>query len=265
MRLKDWMLRAMLLLALAPLALPATESDQTRWILGDFTWVKRVSAEPGAIPNAQPAQLSVEAIQALLMPLRATVAGKTVSLFGNAELKELTQALSEALALAQPGEDLVMVSSARRGSFGRQEALTARLFVQDGALNLIVHDVRLSFMDRWLEETIQPTFVYGSRKTASEAQLLAPMAKRLRPDWLALPLAPAPVAASAPVAAQPPIMAPAPMPAPAPPAAPAPATRDEASYEAKAQRLRTLQRLRHENLISEAEYQEKREAILKTL
>ena len=51
--------------------------------------------------------------------------------------------------------------------------------------------------------------------------------------------------------------------APAP--APAPAARDEAFYEAQAQRLRALKKLRDENLLSEAEYQEKREAILRTL
>ncbi|NWJ40612.1 MAG: hypothetical protein HXX12_06535, partial [Geothrix sp.] len=52
--------------------------------------------------------------------------------------------------------------------------------------------------------------------------------------------------------------------APRPPAPPA-ATDDDAAYQAKAQRLRTLKRLREENLISDAEYQERREAILKAL
>jgi hypothetical protein len=56
-------------------------------------------------------------------------------------------------------------------------------------------------------------------------------------------------------------------PAPPPPAAtpPSAAPAEAASGEAQAQRLRTLKRLRDENLISEAEYNEKRDAILKTL
>ena len=102
--------------------------------------------------------------------------------------------------------------------------------------------------------------------------------------WLTFPLAvqaPSPAALAAPVAtvvpvqvAAPVLTAPAvPVPAPTVAATPAPAaspkgttaTGEDAAYEAKAQRLRTLKRLRDENLISEAEYQEKREAILKTL
>ena len=42
-------------------------------------------------------------------------------------------------------------------------------------------------------------------------------------------------------------------------------SRDMAFYEAQAQRLKALKKLREENLLSEAEYQDKRDAILKTL
>jgi len=264
MRLKASVVGAVLVVALCPLTLSATGPEKTHWNLGEFSWVKRVPAESGAVPNAQPISLSAEGIQALLGPLRAVVDGQEESLFTRDELKGLTSALSEALALAQPGEDLVLVSSVRRGrTFSRAEGLTARLFVQDGALQIIVHDARLAFMDRWLEETIQPTFVYGSRQMASETVLQASGATRRRPDWLALPLAlvqprtpaPAPAPISPLVSAAPPAQA----------VAPIPATQEAATYEAKAQRLRNLKRLREENLISETEYQEKREAILKTL
>ena len=244
---RHWMRQAMLMVALAPLALSAANAGQTYWSVGSFTWVKRVPAEAGAALNAHPAQLSEEAIQALLSRVRATVQGKTVSLFARDELRDLLPALSEALALAQPGEDLLLLSSSRRSRIERAEALTARLFVREGALNLIVHDVRLSFMDRWLEEAVQPEFVYGSRTNASSAELSAPLGTRPRPDWLVLPLVQATVPAAAPATPQ------------------APSSAEVASYEAKAQRLRTLKRLRDENLISEAEYQEKRDAILKTL
>lgn len=288
MRPRGWMLRTMLLLALAPLALGAGDTGQTKWTLSDFTWVLRVPAEPGAATNAQPAQLSPETLQALLGSVKARVGGKDIPLFTRNELKDLAPALSEAFALAQPGEDLVLVSSSRRGRFARAEGLTARLFVQDGALNLIVHDARLAFMDRYLEDDVMPTFTYGMRKTTSATLLQAPQAKRLRPDWLAFPLvtvptqvvapAPVPVLAPAPVPAPTPALVPAPTPVAAVPVAapvsaappraapePAPAAREDAAYEAKAQRLRTLKRLRDENLITEAEYQERREAILKSL
>jgi hypothetical protein len=146
------------------------------------------------------------------------------------------------------------------------QGLTARLFVREGALNLIVHDARLAFMDRYLAENTLPKFQYGSRQTASTESLQAPGATNLRPDWLALPLtttpATAPVAAPAAAPVVPAaVQAAAPVAAPAPPAS----TRDAAFYEAQAQRLKALKKLRDENLLTEAEYQEKREAILKTL
>jgi len=258
MRTRRWMLSLLLPLALG--ARPAAEAEQTQWTLSAFTWVKRVPAEPGAPPNAQPAQVSAEALRALLAPVQARVEKKDVPLFGRDELKELAGALSEALALAQPGEDLVLLSTGKHGAsfFQPAEGLTARLFVQGGALHLIVHEARVEFLTAYQLANVQPTFTYGARGTASAALLQAPKATRLRPDWLAFPLTPPPAPA--------PTAAPAPTPAltAAPAVTPAPAAED-AAYEAKARRLRTLKRLREDNLISEAEYQERRDAILKAL
>ncbi|MFN7957367.1 MAG: hypothetical protein U0P46_03425 [Holophagaceae bacterium] len=270
MRHGGWLLGTTLLLALARVPALASEPDQTQWRLANFTWLKRVPAEPGAAPNAHPAILSDEALVAALGPVQATVEGQSVPLFAKDELKGLARPLREALALARPGEDLILLSTFKRGG-GFMEmpvGLTARLFVADGALNLIVHDARLSFMDRYSADRTLPTFAYGSRATASGAALEAPQATRRRADWLSFPLAPAPVQSAAPAPTPAPTPAPAAKPAPGPApsaAAPASATRDEAFYEAQAQRLRALKKLRDENLLSEAEYQAKREAILKEL
>lgn len=262
MRPGNWMLGTMLLLALAPAAMAGS---QTTWSLSRFTWVKRVAAEPGAPANAHPASLSPEALQAALGPVQAQVEGQAIPLFAMDELQALSKALSQALALAQPGEDLVLLSTNKRGGSFMEKAVgvTARLFVREGALNLIVRDARLDFMDRYLaNDTPLPEFTYGSRKAASAATLQAPQATRLRPDWLTLSLAVMPAAAAtAPVAA--PVVAPAPAaPLPAPASEPA-GPRDAAYYEAQTLRLKALKRLRDDNLISEAEYQEKRAAILK--
>ena len=268
MRHREWMLRTLLLLALAPTAVGAAGADRTQWNLSSFSWVKRVPAEPGAPVNAQPVSVTAEALQSALASVQVKDEGKIIPLFGKDELKDLSTALSEALALAQPGEDLILLSTSRHsggfmaGLLERATALTARLFVRDGALNLIVHDARLDFMDRYLVDSLQPAFVYGSRKPASAALLQAPRAANLRGDWLALSLAATPVPAPAPVAVAAPVLAPAPAVPPKP--APEPA-QDAAFREAQIQRLRTLKRLREENLLSEAEYQERREAILKTL
>lgn len=273
MRHRGWRLGTKLAaLALAPVAVLASEPGQTQWRLANFTWLKLVPAEPGAPANAHPATLSDEALVAALGPVQASVEGQTIPLFAKDELKGLARPLREALALAKPVDDVILLSTFKRGG-GFMEmpvGLTARLFVADGALNLIVHDARLTFMDRYSADRTLPTFVYGSRAAASGVALEAPQATRRRADWLSFPLAPAPLPAAAPVSA--PAPAPAVIPVAAPPkpaatAAPAtaPAARDEAFYEAQAQRLRALKKLRDENLLSEAEYQEKRDAILRTL
>ncbi len=292
--MKEWML-PMLLLALAPGVLRAEAEGQTRWNLAMFTWVHRVPAEAGAEPNDHPATLGDEAIRAALAPVKARVEGKDVPLLGKDELKEIAPALRQAFALAGPGEDLILLATSRHGGgiLQRPEGVTARLFVRGGALNLIVHDTRREFLDQYQADNLQPKFTYGSRKAASRETVQAESAQRLRGDWLAFPLAPvaviaapvAPVAPAVPVTPTIPVVAapvPPALPPPAPtapakaaPAAqatapkaasePAPAAKDDAAYEAQAQRLRTLKRLRDENLISEAEYQERRQAILKAL
>lgn len=275
MRQAAWLASTALILALAP---PARGSEPpTQWDLGSFSYVKLVPAEPGAGPNAQPATVAPGTLAVLLGSVRATLGGKAVPLFHKDELAGLAPALSQALAQAGPDQDVVLVSTSRRGHYlQRAEGLTARVFLRDGALNLLVHDARLAFMDAWLESDTLPTFVFGSRTAPGDAQLQAAAATAVRPDWLALPLtpavaaapAPAAVPAAAPAPAVPPVAAPAPVPAPAPAPAPpeaAPTPQAEAAYQAKAERLRTLQRLRDEHLITEAEYQARREAILKSL
>lgn len=269
MRPQTWMLGTLLLSALAaPVA--TAESRRTQWKLADFTWVKLVPAEPGAPANAHPAPLGAEALAASLGAVQATLDGAPTALFAKDELKPLSKALSEALAVAQPGEDLILLSTHKRGGgfFEMGQGLTARLFVREGALNLIVHDVRLAFMDRFAAEGTLPTFVYGSRTAAApQTHLQAPGATPRRADWLALPLAPAQPSVQTPATAPAPLAPAAASTAPAAPAAktePQPA-RDAAFYAAQTERLKALKKLREENLISEAEYQEKREAILKTL
>lgn len=264
MRQLRWILQApILFLTLGNGPWLQAAPGQTKWELSNFTWVHRVPAEPGAPANAQPAALSADAIQAMLVSVQAVVDKETVPLFAKEEAKALAKVFTEAFGLAQPGEDLILLSTSKRGGGFMEIAvgITARLFIRDGALNLIVHDARLPFMERYGADRTLPTFVYGSRKAASPENLRAPGASRLRGDWLAFPLGAVPMSvATGPVAVMPVVIA-----APAAPAAPVPATRDAAFYEAQTQRLKALKRLREENLLSEAEYQEKREAILKTL
>ena len=182
MRYRGWLLRTTLVMALAQVSALASEPDQTQWRLANFTWLKLVPAESGAAANAHPATFSDEALVAALGPVQATVEGQNIPLFAKDELKGLARPLREALALAKPGEDVILLSTFKRGG-GFMEmpvGLTARLFVVDGALNLIVHDARLTFMDRYSADRTLPTFEYGSRAAASGVALAAATATRRR-------------------------------------------------------------------------------------
>ena len=268
MRRAGWNLTlAALVLSLgAAPALRSADSTQTQWQLSKFTWVKRVPAEAGAPTNAHPATLSEASLQATLAPAQVTVEGEVLPLFGKDELSGLAKALREAFALAQPGEDLILLSTSKRGGRFMEEplGLTARLFLREGVLNLVVHDARLSFMGRYQAENIVPTFTFGTRAKASAVALQHPEGTRLRGDWLILPLVqPTTVAAVPAPLPTPPATAAAPLPKPV--ATTAPVAKDPAFYDAQTQRLKALKRMRDEQVLSEAEYQEKRDAILKTL
>jgi len=263
MRHGNGLIRALALLLILLPGLPTRAADrgQTQWKLNTFTWVKRVPAEAGAPANAHPANVSQAALLQALTAVQTQVEGTTTPLFEKKEAAALAKALQEALELARPDEDLILLSTQRRGNQFMDPSLTvtARLFVREGALNLIARDTRLNFMDRYLVDHTVPEFAYGSRKAAARGALQAEGARQLRPDWLALGLT-EPAVAPAPIPAVTPMVATAPQ-----VAVPVAPKRDEAFYEAQATRLKALKRMRDDNLLSEAEYQEKRDAILKTL
>ncbi len=253
---------------LASLVLTAQVSPkQGMWDLGTYSWVKRVPREKGAPDNAHPVTVTPETLRALLGGLSFPGEEGPEALFEDGELRGLLKALTEAFSVAEPGEDLVLLSSSRRGHgfLSPQLGLTARLFVREGNLHFLVRDARLDFMPQARALGSRPAFTYGARAKAGTVKLTAPQGTLVRPDWVAFPL---PVAAPAAPAAPAPAVAPAAAPTPAPAAAPAPAptpapARSEAWYREREEKLRSLKRLRDENLISEAEYQQKRAEILK--
>ena len=250
---------------------PASSSERRIWRIGEFTAIQRAEREAGAGANQQPATIAPETLRQLLAPVRLVVGKNNVALFHPEELSDLIEPLAEALSVAGPGDDLLLLSTHRRGEgiLRTPTGLTARLFVQGDALNLIVNDARRDFVNAYIGSRIPPTFAFGSRTTASAVALQDPGATLKRADWVAIPLqraAAAPVAAPAPVAVLPPAV-PAAQPAAAPAPAPAPAARPAAPASADEieQRLLTLKRLRERNLISEEEYQQKRREILQAL
>ena len=246
-------------------------AGQRRWVVRENSEIRLVEREAGSQPNQQPAQISAETLRQRLSEVRFTASGSQRLLFSPGEAGELAEALAEALAAAGPDDDVLLVSSARRNdALYLPVAVTARLFVQSGALQFIVHDARFDFYDKMRGTRQPPEFSFGSRARAGDANLLDAGATVVRADWLAIPLtATATTVVPAGAVAVPVPAAPAPAAAPAVPVAPAVAAparaRDPGFADEVEQRLITLKRLRDRGLISEEEYQQKRKEVLQSL
>lgn len=249
-------------------------SGQRVWVVREYSEIRLVPREAGAAPNQHPAQVDPDALRQQLGQIRFVSGSATPSLFSRDEAAELAEALAQALGSAGPGDDVLLLSSARRTDavMFRPVAVTARLFVQSGSVQFIVNDARYEFYDKMRGSNRPPEFTFGSRARTGNAVLRAEGLSSVRADWLAVPLAgAAPVAApgatqAAPAAKAAPAATPAPT-APAAAAATAPPLRprDPGFAEEVEQRLTTLKRLRERGLITEEEYQQKRKEILQQL
>ena len=245
------------------------DARRRTWTLHEFTTIRLVPRESGASPNQHPLQIEPETLRQQLAQLRFESRQGSQALFAADELGELTEPLAQALSNAGPDDDVLLLSTSRRGAglLAQPLGVTARLFAQGGALQVIVNDARLEFVNNYLGSHKPPEFTFGSRNRPSQANLRSASATSRRPDWLALPLtaSAAPMVPAAAAVAAPAAVAPA---APAPaaaPVAPPPRPRDPGFADEIEQRLLTLKRLRERGLISEEEYQQKRREILQLL
>jgi hypothetical protein len=253
------------------------------WRISDYTTVELVAREAGAAASQHPWQVEPNTLHALLQQVQMVRAGAGKPLFAIDELSAIVPALTEALANARPDQDIALVSSARHedNTFYGISAVTARLFVVDGHLNLIVHDARLDFYDTARGSGLAPHFTIGTRAAAGTAAVQSASGTNQRSDWLVLanasappaPAVPAFIAAPAVVAPAAPIAPAAPMAPVAPPAPPAPVALPvpvaPAAPVAPAgdaeQRLTQIKRLYDKGLITKSEYEKKRQEIIKGL
>ncbi len=271
--------------ATAPVVRGAT--GRQLWRISDYTTVELVAREPGAPANEHPWTIEPNTLHALLQQVQVVRGNVAKPLFAIDELNSIVPALTEALAGARADQDIALVSSARHedNTFYAITAVTARLFVVDGHLNLIVHDARVDFYDAARGSGIAPRFTVGSRTAEGSSPVQSPSAKNKRADWLVLsaasappepPAAPramtpppvvAPAAPAAPVAPAAAPMAPvAPVVVPVPPAPPAPAAAPATPAGGDAeQRLTTIKRLYDKGLLTKSEYEKKRQEIIKGL
>jgi Short C-terminal domain len=251
---------------------PKAQSSQRIWRLKEFTTIELVPIEAGAAPNRQPVQLQADVLRQQLMLVQKVDRSGRQPLFAPDELADLVEPLVQALGRAGPADDVLLLSTSRRdaGILFAPTAVTARLFVQDDGLQVILHDARFDFYDRYRGTNVAPRFAYGSRTSAGEATVQSAGASNRRADWLSIQLAmAAPVAPLVPVVAVAPavqVAPPATVPAP-PTGAPPPVRKalDATGADEVERRLETLKRLREKGLISEDEYQQKRKEILQLL
>ena len=249
----------------------------------EFGFVRIETREPGAELNSHPVRIEPAGLRAMLTEVQWSGA-KPEQLFSTKELDQLVPPLSSALAHVTPEQEVSFAVSDQHsfmGPLASRVVTTGRVFRRDQALEIIFGLVRKDFESQFRGSGYLIAFEPGQRAKVvdpeSRVALAASTGAQRRADWVALSLAaPAPLAApaAAPAAASgaanpsttspnasatPNIPATAATPAPTPPAA----ARDADSIaKSIGERLKALQKLRDSGLISEAEYQERRRAIL---
>ncbi|MDK2123956.1 SHOCT domain-containing protein [Parachitinimonas caeni] len=231
--------------------------------------------------NLHPFQLPPEQVMKLVANLHKQVKGTPAPMLDKDAIAPLATALSKALAQAKPNEDVLFQFSYRPMGIliAPRQLAAGRAFIENGQLNLIFGMCDDEFEAYQLGTKRSKPVNYGNRAKASGLDcVLAPVQGVTlaagRNDWLRLDLTPvsqpSPVTATLapsqveapqpaaslplPVATQPI----APVSKPSPSVMPSPASRIE-------ERLVLLKRLKENGLITDAEYQEKRAAILKEL
>jgi hypothetical protein len=248
-------------------------SDQRKlWQIDEFVSVRIVPREAGTPENRHPATLSTETLQQVLGLIQTPVGKGRQPLLTPQEVRNLTEPLIQALEGASAAEDVLLLSSARRdeGTLETPKAVTARLFVTPQGLQLLVNDARFEYYDRWRGTGSTPNFSYGSRASSSTTTVQSPVAINQRPGWLTFPLTPGMTLAMLPTAATTSTSSVSTLPAAPSRAqtattAPAPVKRDAAFFDEQEQRLLAIKKLRDKDLMTEAEYQQKRKDILQGL
>ena len=261
-------------------ALPAPDGEVVRYEYKRpdgraFVRIERI--ERDAPPNDHPAVIGPDQMRTALASVRGApqALGSDGPVFNADELDEIARPLASALAEATPTEDVTFVVLGSHGLFSEHSpatATTGRVFVRGGRLDIIFGLVQSSY--EAIDISSAPARVLPGQRKARVEQgwaLAAAGAQRVdrRGDWLQFDVASlgrlpkatqaAPVSETRPGAGS--------IAAPASQASPGttPSPTEEARYADVAARLRILDRLHADKLISDDEYRERRRAILLSL
>lgn len=234
-------------------------------------FVALVSIEQGVDgPNEHPVNMAPETLTELLaaLDMRTEHTTGTEPLFTEESRQTLVPYLHKALSTAKPQQDVTFavigLYRSLRGLTKSPRVTTGRIFYRDGRLNLIFGMVQQDFNER--EDRRLAPFTPGSRKQASAGtwRIVQQPGQDLfilkRNDWLVFTDTP-PLPTKAPEQ-QKEVM---PLHTPPTATAPPPPPRTTGEQRSPVERLTTLKELRDKGLISDEEYQGKRQQILNDL
>ena len=266
------------------------------WSSGEFNQIYLID-NGGQAAALQPLTLSADALAKVLETLQVTTGGKATALFDKESAASFARGLAVAFAKASPSQDLLFMITAHvdtGGLLDRQLGNSGRAWLDQKGLNLMFSEVQVDFVGPYEAVRKVRLFDFGSRSRPSAVTLGPDGADHPRADTAVIALATQvdpttgqdlviPVMAAArernagPRTA---VTSPYPMvdaqgrPVSAASAASLPAAAPAASIstvaspvapisaEAAERRLQTLQRLRDKGLISEQEFQAKRQQVL---
>jgi len=232
-------------------------------------FVRTVPIERGAGLNDQPVQISDTELRSAFTGIQtmALVWNSGGAVFNDKELGELVPSVVTALGKASPREDVIFAVFGKHGmlgDFSTATATTGRVFVQDGQLNIIFGLVHATYEDvinhttTALTPGTRSSRVEGGRPVCSasvemvsnrtdwlrvKVSQLASLGKQTKPEDDQKSREPAKTAA---------------------PAVQTSPTTD-GRYQDIQSRLRVLDRLKADGLITEDEYRDRRRAILQSL
>jgi hypothetical protein len=233
-----------------------------------FVALERQESDPiSQVPlNDHPVTIDIERLTAILssIDMRDTDGDKPESLFTEQSLEALAPEIQKALQQAASGDDVTFaIIGLYKSLFGfakSPKVTTGRVFYQGGKLNIIVGLVHQDVNERNEDRRLSP-FTPGGRQKSLEGKwtLLPQYGKNgftlVRRDWVAFgdewskPEAQAPVVEKA---------APVPLPSTS-------TVKQPSDARTPAERLTTLNELKHKGLITEEEYRTKRIELLNGL
>ncbi|MFH0730942.1 MAG: SHOCT domain-containing protein [Pseudomonadota bacterium] len=259
------MLRRFLLLCLPLVLLFAVSSATHARMLHQSTRIALYSdkAESGN-RNSHPITLEADQLSAALSRVRARSGdtGEVIDLFPEKNREESAVQLVKELRGIDPDQELHLVSFRKVGAFfsGQRNASAARVFMENGRLNLIFGQIDLFFSE--FRDPDRPVPPMGSRKQAVSLKGSIIPAEGVtfvdgRNDWVALDMVPS--------APSPPAVVPAAKGAGQEPGGKSPMDAVRPKEKSIEEKLQILKNLKDKDLITEQEYVDKKREIIDSL